>query len=270
LVSDLTLKKTGSVFRTGVQYLFWTGYVLPDNYIEPFHDHKDYIVTFDCIDGLGRLQDTKFLKDDGSYYSGKLTVLDWLREIMFKTGLSLPFEISLSFDELYTPTSAWNCILNRLYLDADTFYVKETPTCDYVLRQILQSFGARIVQSKGSWSIKEVTKYAGSHLVYKSDLTTFTHNPVRDYSRVRSFDRLLFSNKEGDLQISPAFKQFTIKHDFLKRKSILLNSDFTNARYSEYRSHTFSDGSFNYYKLPTYWYRSNSEMEPILNIGNVP
>lgn len=211
------------------QELFWTGYVVPDNYGEPLHYHANYPVTIEAIDGLARLQDFDFLDTDGLKYSGKFRALDIIRVLLEKTGLVLDIDIALSWDEIYSTTSGVPALVTK-YLDPDTFYFKEVPKCDYVLEQILQSFGARIIQNKGRWVIKECTKNTGTHNVYRSVVAdtpiTYSHNPVKSYSRARNYDRLVFINKEGYLQINPAYKKFAINHDFLLKPSILINSSF--------------------------------------------
>lgn len=209
--------------------LFWSGYMIPDNYIEPLNYEKNYIVTLEAIDGLARLQDIDFLTEDGSYFEGKNTALTIIRQILSYTGLELNIDIALSWDEIYSTTEGIPAIVTK-YLDYETFYFKEIPKCDYVLTQILQSFGARIIQNKGHWSIKEVTKNGGNHTVYRSIVgdspTNFSFNPVKEYLRDFGYNRKILIDRDGDIQIDPAYKNFTINHDFLLKKSLISNGSF--------------------------------------------
>lgn len=210
------------------QILWWTGYIIPDNYSEPLNYYENYIVRVVATDNLSRLKEYP-LENTVGLYEGKVTIANAISELLLKTGLNLPFKYALSFNEIYTAVPENNSIFHQIYVDWDAFYIKDPNVkCDYVLKQLLQAFGARIKQSKGYWIIEEVTKSAKEHTRITSSFTSETYNPLKQYTGKDDItpNRLFIVDREGDLSINPAYKRIDIHHDFLKKTSILANYNF--------------------------------------------
>ena len=215
------------------QIVWWIGYLLPDEYSEPLDFYINYEVSLRARDVLGGLKTTDFLNDNGQKYVGKAKVTTIIANCLRKTRLNLFINFSVNLEEVNFPGAIDP--LDNIYLDYEAFYTDKIPNCEDVLKQILQSFGARIIMNKGSWWIQRVAVFRSQHTVYVygSDGTyyyNFLYNPKLDYTGKydQTNNRLFFAEKKGNLEINAAYKEFEIVQDYGKRKSIIKNYNFQN------------------------------------------
>lgn len=213
------------------QIVWWIGYLLPDEYSEPLDFYINYEVSLRARDVLGGLKTTDFLNDNGQKYVGKAKVIKIIADCLKKTGLNLFINFSVNLEEVNFPGTIDP--LDNIYLDYEAFYLEKTPTCEYVLKQILQSFGARIIMNTGSWWIQRVALFRSQHTVYAYDangnyIYNFLYNPSKTYSGKydETNNRLYFADKKGQLDINPAFKEFKIIQNLGKKTSATNNGSF--------------------------------------------
>jgi hypothetical protein len=231
--------------------LFWTGYLLPDEYSEPIDFEKNYPVSIMARDVLGVLNEIDFVQDSGNKYVGKQTVIKIISEILKKTKLNLNINFGINLIENDAPDSITGDTLEGIYLDYRAFYKEEIKDCEYVLKQILQSFGARIIQANGEWWIERIPMYLNSQTIYKYDyngvlLSSSIINNVLNYTGKYDVtnNRLFFIEKKGNLMINPAYKEININQNYGALASILKNYDFT-----DYKKRYYTENGINYVTL---------------------
>lgn len=213
------------------QIVWWVGFVLPDEYSEPLDYYVNYEVSIRARDVLGGLKNANFLQDNGQKYVGKARVATVIAECLKKTKLNMFINFSVNLEEINFPGDIDP--LDHIYIGYEAFYLEKTPTCEYVLEQILQSFGARIIMNTGSWWVQRVSLFRSQHTVFAYDangnyIYNFLYNPVKTYTGKYNTtnNRLFFTSKNGQLDINPAFKEFRIIQDLGKRTSATNNGSF--------------------------------------------
>ena len=215
------------------QELFWSGFILPDQYSEPLDFDKNYGVTLVARDGLGGLKNIDFLTDSKTPYVGKRQVIKIIAEILKKTKLDLNINWGINLIENDAPITVTGDTFENIYLDYAVFYQDKTLDCEYVLTQILQSFGARIIQASGEWWIERVPMYLANQNIHKYDKngaylsSSVVANQINYTGKYDTTNnQLFFAEKKGNLEINPAYKEFEINQKFGKLKSILVNNSF--------------------------------------------
>lgn len=250
LISEINYQFIGlfsaNAFKTKVEYwlepepdetqlLFWTGWLLPDQYSEPLDYDKNYGVLIVARDGLGALKDIEFLQDSGNKYVGKKQVVKIIADVLKKLKLDININIGVNLIEENAPEGITGDPLENIYLDYDAFYQDKAMDCEEVLKQILQTFGARIIQADGEWWIERIPMYLAAQTIYKYDKdgkfisSSIVQNQINYTGKYdTTVNQLYFVEKKGNLAISPAYKKFVINQDYGKLPSIILNSDFSD------------------------------------------
>lgn len=219
------------------QILWWSGYLLPDQYSEPATFYENYMVNLTARDGIGALKDIDFVTDNKTRFVGKQRLIKIIAEVLKKTRLQLNINFAVNLQENNTPNGITPDKFENIFLDYAAFYRDdksgEYVDCEKVLFQILQSLGARLVQSRGEWWITRVTQLQGTYNNFKYDYEgNFISADVKDavltYTGVSNIteDRIYWSDRQERLDIDPAYKKFVIHQDYGKLKSIIKNNDF--------------------------------------------
>jgi len=136
--------------------LVWQGYIIPDNCQETF-SFAPYVVSVNCVEGLGLLKNYSFVQDDGNLWLGRFSFLDVIYKCLNRvsppdmelyTSVNI-YEVSMLQGNYYDP-------LNLTFVNAER-YVKEdgfTPMdCQEVLLSVLQEWTSCIIESEGAWYI---------------------------------------------------------------------------------------------------------------------
>lgn len=166
--------------------LVWQGFIIPDNCQESFI-FPPYVVSVNCVDGLGLLKNYSFAQDDGKLWIGRFSFLDIIYKCLSK--LFIPdielytcvniYEISMLQGDFYDP-------LNLTFVNAERYFKDDgfTPMdCESVLKSILQEWTSCIIQSEGNWYIFRnneaalsgnlvFRKYLGGEMSYDSATVT--------------------------------------------------------------------------------------------------
>lgn len=248
--------------------------VLPQQYSEEYKA-PPYYVSIVAIDGLASLKDYVFLQDDGQRFHESMKAIKLIAYILKKTKLELSIRVAINLYATGMNTAATDDPLDQAYVDCDTYYINEKePTLDYVLRQILEPFGASIVQENAVWNIVRVEEKKGSY-----DYREFDSDG--DYSSNSSYDPRLsvvpvgssgfhFSDRDHYMTLCPGYGKIRVFYRLGLRENILENGDFRlTSRYSaDYNAYTF-DLDTRGFQLVSPSYPLSSTWEAIGDAGNV-
>ncbi|MCP4052879.1 MAG: hypothetical protein GY739_07410, partial [Mesoflavibacter sp.] len=145
--------------------VIFNGFLKPDGIYESFVTDF-WVINVQAIDGLGLLENIKFLNEDGAPYQGSMNELEILARCLELTGQTMDFRIYylnlfFSIDEDAPLLS--NQPFYDTYVNADR-YIKEDNsssvfTVKEVLESILKKYGAFICQQDGYWHIVRIIDY---------------------------------------------------------------------------------------------------------------
>jgi hypothetical protein len=203
--------------------IVWTGYIVSDQYSEPFIA-PPYDVQVMATDGLGLLKNEKF------ELSGMVSRFEAIRYCIDKIGIAYPYAININIWEERMNITGHN-MLDQLYFQAEILSGK---TCYEAIQAILPE-NCFINQANGHWMIERPTDRTLPRYVFNADGTpsqetynwhTFLRNlgtvaqAESDHSRLYPIGNLM-------LEMQSAWRKFTIKQNYGKRDSFFRNADFT-------------------------------------------
>jgi hypothetical protein len=155
--------------RDGV--ILFQGWLNPEGFFENWVN-TNWIVTFDCVDGLGYLKDLAFIEDaTGLPITGRKTYLELLSLALIRTGLAL--KINTNVDIYYTGLSDSLDVLDNVYANTERYIKDDGETimsCDEVIRDILEPYAAVLTSLGGEWYI-----YKPNQLYANSEATFFNY-----------------------------------------------------------------------------------------------
>lgn len=204
--------------------LYWTGYINPRNYSEPYDDYL-YPVTISCSDGLGILGDILY-DNSGSYYTGRKLESQILLDILGKIGYTTFTEYINIYEESMTSTTGYSP-LDQVKVDV---YVFEDMYCDEVITNILRKYNACVIQKAGVFVFYRPEELTGT-TVYSRTFTGATTKSASSFSPVQYINR---STNPSNLQQIPGgvvmvqspAKKVTIHQDYGSKESWLRNYQF--------------------------------------------
>lgn len=135
----------------------FVGWLSPEGLYENYVSDK-WQITLNAIDGLGYLEDIKYISDDGILYSGKQTDIEKLSIALGKTNLGLGFRTSINI--FYEGLSGVDILANT-YFNAERYYTEDNNepfNCKEILESVLQKYNATITQEDGVWYIYRVNE----------------------------------------------------------------------------------------------------------------
>ena len=138
-------------FKNDIQLFY--GYLKPDGLFTDFiNDH--WVITLDCIDGLGILKNLSFVKDTGLYFLGKMKEIDIIYHCLHRTALNMPINTNI---QIYYDLADENLdILQQVYNNTERFVKADDKTildCEAVLKSVLEKYSAVCTQYNGEWYI---------------------------------------------------------------------------------------------------------------------
>ena len=146
---------------------FWCGYIDPVASEEQFSTFP-YELSFNCVDGLGRLEQLTLDRDDfisGSDPAAQISVFSYVTRTLRQTGLELPIYVESGFragsgsgtDALTTVTaSAFS------FFGEDNSDRRDPTTYKEALEGTLATFNCRVFQSAGAWWIVNCSTHGGT------------------------------------------------------------------------------------------------------------
>lgn len=211
--------------------LAWRGKVLPKQYQEDYKS-PPYYVQITATDGLAGLQEIQLLQDDGTLFYGSIKAIELIAYCLKKTGIELPIRcaINLYASPMFQTDS--DDPLDQSYVDFDTYYIAfRSPTLMDVLKHILATYGARLLQCNACWNIVRVEELRG---VY--DFREFDKDGV--YVSNDSFDPLISINPPStdhnlnwadcnqNLELRQGYGKIRVIYKLGLTDNILRNGDF--------------------------------------------
>lgn len=201
----------------------WTGYIVADQYSEPFIA-PPYDVQVMCTDGLGLLKNETFA------LTGMVSRFEAIRYCIDKIGIALPYAININIWEEHMNMAAHN-MLDQLYFQAEILSDKNC----YEAIQTLLPENCFINQANGYWMVERPTDRTLPRYVFNADGTpseeTYNwHTFLRQlntvaYSKTHTGGTLYpIGNLTQDMQ--SAWRKFTIKQQFGKKESFFKNYNF--------------------------------------------
>jgi hypothetical protein len=237
---------------------YWQGFVEPQIYRENYVP-APYEVSFTAVDRLSVLKEFVFAKADGLPFNGTMRAIQLIAQCLEKTGLNLSIICGCNIYASGMNTASTDDPLDQSYIDLRRFYlIGEAPTYDFVLRSILEAFGARIIQVASKWYILRVEEL-NTTFDYRVFDSTGTY--VSNASLDPVIDRVPPNQAgywwiEGDqhMEIIPGYGKISVKYDVGLFPNVLENGDFGFTS-------TFNSGTGTY--IPTL----NTEGFQVVNNG---
>lgn len=126
----------------------WTGYLLPENYTEPYAN-KNFFVSFSSTDGIGLLKGKKLPEE---LYDQELSVTRIIGECLKLTALYDEFSLSPAI------INASQDDYDKIYIDLKKYKDDELESAHGILEDILYSMRCQLFQSKGKWYVEGINK----------------------------------------------------------------------------------------------------------------
>jgi hypothetical protein len=227
--------------------LKYVGFITPSLYSEQYYTTTNYNVSFIASDQIGLLKELDFTDDFGNEVKQQTSFLDAICFILRKTDLSLDVIESVNTYAIGFDSGASDSALQQAYFDPSIYYQissekvfldgkfqtifnNQPKKCDYVLDQLLKSFGARLYQADGYWRIELIEER--STTVNYREFTPFgilsgsgTFSSIVELKDT-SGDYLALTERSGNLNMLPAYGKirFEINNGF--NNNLLTAGDF--------------------------------------------
>lgn len=149
----------------------FVGWLNPDGFYEDWVN-TNWIVSFDCIDGLGYLSDLSFVDSNGFPFSGKMSYIKIISNALLRIGLSR--DINTSIDIRYVGLDDELDVLANVYANMSRYKRDDENTimsCEEVIRDVLEPFGAVLTSFKDAWYI-----YKPNQLYINQTATFYKYN----------------------------------------------------------------------------------------------
>ncbi len=225
-------KYRGSYYINGS--LRWQGFLTPMNNEEPYNQETNYDVVLFFTDGLQDLESKPFSDDSGNEPVLRMSALDAIVFCLNKTNLMLPIEESVGVYPVEATTTL--SILDQIFFDPAFFLEDgEMRSCKDVIREIMLSLGASLLQADGAWHITNPTlKTASSvlvkHLTYKGAYQSYEDIDYRILLRKNSAlgNKITFAEGSGRKANIPMYGAIKFVHDLgiKELNTILVSGDF--------------------------------------------
>jgi len=229
--NDFTVK-----FYIGASLMF-QGFIKPDGFFESFTD-SIWNINLECSDRLGDLADLSFVKTNGLQFTGKMSLLDVIRNCLKRTGLDLQINTFCNVfyygvvDGLEVDTFA------ETYVNVERFLKEDQSTfmsCKEVLESQLSIFNCVITQYLNQWWIyKPSDFYTNKYPLFKRYEIDGNYIGLNELNigRVLGSDKDNFyphhCNKNQIIEIKPAVSAFRLGYKYGFLASFLKNGNLTH------------------------------------------
>ena len=232
--------------------ILFQGWLNPEGFYEDYVSDK-WVVSFDCIDGLGYLKDLAFVNDDGTNIVGVKTQLEILSLALRRTGILV--DINIDIDVFYTGLADTNSILENVNANTRRYIKDDDNTimdCEEVIRDVLEPYGAVLTSYNGQWAI-----YKPNQLVSNQTATFFRYDylgiALSPTTVVYDFDFTIGSQLDGfDPHYCSGNQSFTnkpsigasrISYKYGLLKSLIENEDLYTSDGVSYDDFTIIDNT---------------------------
>lgn len=211
--------------------VIFRGFLKPDGVFQSYSSDF-WIISLDCVDGLGALSNLSFVKENGFRFNGKLKALDIIYFALKRTGILMPINTSINvlYDGL--PNNDNTDVLNNIYINSDRFFKEDSQgsgdgtimSCEEVLQSILGVFRANITQENGEWYIYKADEiFNDAYVLFRRyDITnTYVGNKTLNLNKTigSQIDNFYphFSDRDQKIQMNGSINAFRLgyKYGFL-------------------------------------------------------
>ncbi len=225
----------------------FVGFLKPDGVFQDFVNDK-WVITMDCVDGLGLLENLSYVTDTGLYYQGRQTEIQIIANCLKRTGLQQNINTAINvfysgFDTDTDPTNTLDPIdvLKAVNLNAERFYKEDNNEtvmqCDEVLKSVLEKYCACITQQNGEWYIFRPNEIANNTNVtfYRYDSNggllvpnTKTVNIAKTLGSQISNAYPHHANANQRLEIAGSLAAYRVNYKYGLVNSFVGNTDLTH------------------------------------------
>lgn len=217
---DQIMVTVARIDENGNSLTHFIGFVVVEDNSRPFHD-PPYVLTVRALDGLGMLKGVDLQDTNGLLFTGSLTVIEWVAQILYKTSNLSPIRSYFNFFPAnYVEFDA----LSEIMLNANTFSQGDafntTPNdpsvdenalsaddCYTALEKIMRCFRCRIFFEAGRWHIVNLYEYmspTGYHFIEYAFQTP-----------VNGFVPLAVTGSSQNLTVPPNYSINISKNEFM-------------------------------------------------------
>jgi hypothetical protein len=218
--------------------MIWQGFVVQDNYTEPFQS-APYFISIRATDGLGSLKTIDFKSADSSFYLNQMTFIEVIQKCLSKLKNATQLVTSIDvFESRIDRVDTKNEALNKISVNPYLFIEDDLNTlkCDVVLTYILQIFNCYIHYSNGKYFIERVNYKYNETIIRRNYPINFdgvlapvasvtTENISGNIGRNTG---LLLTDGDASITYQPLFNKIQIDSDVVNANAIIVNSYFRN------------------------------------------
>lgn len=164
-------ERTYSVVYKKDNVILFNGWLSPDGIFENLVNNY-WIISLNCVDGIGFLNNLSYVQNNGLSFSGKQNLLEIVVNCLKRT--LTPQDILINCDIVYNGLTETLNVFENVYFNADRFIKDDNETimnCLEVLKSVLDLFGCVLTSYRGKWLI-----YKPNTLTDNQNLTFFTYD----------------------------------------------------------------------------------------------
>lgn len=227
-----------NLYRVVVQKNFGSGFetlhigkILKQQYSEDFK-HPPYRASFKTNDGLPELKQYYLIQGDGQTYTGEIKAIKLIAHCLSFAKLDLQIRCAINLYAIQMDQSDSDDPLDQAYIDFERFYLATNePTLDFVLKAILRSFKARIVQWDNCWCITRVEEMCDEYdyRLFDKDgdyVSNGSYDPVKNLDFPRNNNDLILVNADQNLEIRPSYGTLKTIYKLGLKPNVVKNGDF--------------------------------------------
>lgn len=216
--------------------LFWTGWVQPDMYSEPF-TAPGYFVQLQATEGLGDLRHYLYESATDTPYTGEEDLLDIIEKCLDNTGLDLELYSACNiFETNQTSTDNYDPLF-QTWANQELFQddLITAWSCYDVLTAVCKIFGARLQQIWGAWHLlpsREIVKLSYDRRIFASGgfgtSTNDTYSARVTATDNQQDDSTICHWVDGNqtIEIIPAYRKLTFIQNYHLKDNLVKNGDF--------------------------------------------
>jgi len=218
--------------------MIWTGYVVQENYTEPFQT-APYKISIRATDGLGNLKHYDFQSDDTSFFLTSMTLIDVVQKCLAKLKNATQVITSVDlYESRIVRTDSKNEALNSTTVNPYLFIKDDLSalTCDVVLKYVLEIFNCYIYYRNGSYYIERIPYKLNDNLLRRiydlnyDGVLTPVKSVVTEYVAKgigRNTGLVLTDANANWTRIAP-YSKVQIDSDIISINSMVVNAYFRN------------------------------------------
>lgn len=233
------------------QIILFQGFVVVEDNYQPFHD-RPFNLSVRALDGLGLLKGLDLVDTNNLRFAGSLTVIEWIAQILYKTGNLAVIRTMFNFFPLnfvefdalssitlnsitFSQGDAFNTTPNDPSVDINALSADD---CYTALEKIMRCFRCRIFFENGMWHIVNLYEYMNQDgyrwvdfqmttpvdgfvpvAVINSGTGTFSLNISKN-------DIILPVDNNQNLYLKLAKKFIKLTYDYNQSENKICNQDF--------------------------------------------